>query len=142
MQSSISPKEAQSHGGDVMKKLEGTFLAGLLALCVAGPALAHSTVLTHGHADSAWSGQITVWGGSAPTFGWSGTVSVGAAYPYAPAYLPVRVYAADGHRHGPGCRHGHGHGYGHSDACCAGFADRHGHGNGHRHRKGHGPHRH
>jgi hypothetical protein len=134
-QSSISPREAQSHGGDLTKKLEGTILAGMLAFCAAGPALAHSTIASHGHTDSGWSGQITVWGGSQLDVGWSGAVSFGVPQPYAPVYLPVRVKPVVGHHHDYGCRHGRGRRPSH--ACCAVYTDHHRHGRWKKHGRGH-----
>jgi hypothetical protein len=111
-----------------MKTRNVYLAAGLLALFLSGPILAHDlghdTVYPVGN----WSGNVTLWGGSQGHSGWSANLGFGTirAYPaaYAPAvplplahrHLASCHHAPPGHyahHHGKGHKHGRGHGKGH-----------------------------
>ena len=107
-------------------------LIGFLALALSGSALAHSPGQQGGYTSGNWSGSATVWANSRGYSGWSGNLSFGTVYPYAPGYVPWGYPYPVGHRHGPSCHHAppQAYGYGHRK----GYK----HGRGHGHGAGHG----
>ena len=94
-----------------MKARNPNVLIGLLALVLSGSALAHNPGQQVGYPSGNWSGSATVWGGSQGYSGWSGNLSVGSAYGYPPAYVPVAVPVPIRHRHGASCHHVSRYGY-------------------------------
>jgi len=84
-----------------MKTRNRNIIAGLFALTLCGSALAHDP----GYPGDNWSGSAVVWSGSQGYAGWSGTLSFGNLYRYAPVYGAVVVPVSPGHRHGPSCHH-------------------------------------
>jgi hypothetical protein len=121
-----------------MKARNAGLLAGLFLLALCGPLAAHPSAAGHGYPAES-SGSVTVWGAAYGTPGWSGSLSFGSPYAYAPGYIPWAAQAA-GHRHVAQCNHGPRHGY--ASAWRQGYAHgRHdgyyGHG---KHGRGHGHH--
>lgn len=86
-------------------------LLGLIAIALCGSALAHESGAYDSYPGVRWSGSATLWGGSGGYSGWSGNLSVGSAYGYPPAYVPVAVAVPIGHRHGASCHHVSQYGY-------------------------------
>jgi len=105
----------------------------ILALTLSGTAFAHDPGHRGGYSggyNDGWGGSATVWGDSTGYTAWSGTMSYGAGYGYAPGRIPW----AAGHRHQASCHHGPGRGY------ARGYTHGYKHGNAHGHRKGWGRH--
>lgn len=84
---------------------------GVLALMLSGTTFAHSPGSDPGYGYNGPSGSATIWGDSAGRTGWTGSLSYGIGYGYAPGYVSW------GHVHGPRCHHGptrgHARGYRH-----------------------------
>jgi hypothetical protein len=125
-----------------MKTRNASWLAGVLFLVLSGSASAHE-VVRHGAYPADWSGTVTLYGGSYGPAGWSGTLSYGSPYFYAPGYIPWAAIPA-GHRHDARCNHGprygydtgYGKGHKHKRHDTGWRGDRHGHrgkGRGHGH---------
>jgi hypothetical protein len=92
-----------------MKSRNAALLTGMFFLALYGPLAAHPSGGGYGYpADG--SGGVMVWGGSYGPAGWSGSLSFGSPYVYAPAYIPWAALPP-GHRHLAQCNHGPRHGY-------------------------------
>jgi hypothetical protein len=105
-----------------MRKSTLTILAGLLAAVLSGPVAAHGWGHPGSYRVDGWSGSATIWGSSSGHLGYSGSLSYGVGYGYAPGHIPWLH-----HVHGPACHHGpprgharhhwrghyRGHGHGH-----------------------------
>jgi len=117
-----------------MKIRNGTLLAGMAALALCGPVLAHESSAYGGYAERQWSGNASAWGSSQGHSGWSGSLGYGSVYGYAPGYIPWLAAFPSGHRHGPACHHPprHGHYKKHWKAYKHGRGHRHRHGSDHR----------
>lgn len=88
-----------------MMKIRTSYLtAGLLALALSSPAMAHNAGHYPAYPDSAWSGSATVWGHSQGFSGWSGSLILGAVPGYPTGYIQVSPIPS-GHRHLASCRH-------------------------------------
>jgi hypothetical protein len=120
-----------------MKARNPNVLIGLLALALSGSALAHNPGQQVGHPSGNWSGSATVWGGSQGYSGWSGNLSFGTVYGYAPGYVPWAYPYPAGHRHGPSCHHAPPRAYGHGH--WKGYGHNRGHNRGHGRGRGHDP---
>ena len=92
-----------------MKARNAGLLAGVFFLALCGPLSAHPSGGSYGY-PAEGSASITVWGGSYGPAGWSGSLSYGSPYAYAPGYIPWVALPA-GHRHVAQCNHGPRHGY-------------------------------
>lgn len=114
-----------------MKARNAGLLTGLFFLALCGPLAAHPSADRYGY-PAGGSGSVTVWQGYYGTPGWSGSLSFGSPYAYAPGYIPWVALPA-GHRHVAQCKHGPRYGY--ADAWRQGYA----HGR-HDHYSGHGKH--
>jgi hypothetical protein len=122
-----------------MKTRNASWLAGALFLVLSGSALAHESARHQGY-PADWNGSVTVYGGAYGPAGWSGSLSYGSPYFYAPGYIPWTAIPA-GHRHNARCNHGPRHGYneprqGYHEAYQKGYD--HGFHDDHRHRGKHG----
>ena len=117
----------------MMNTRNRSFLLGLIAIALCGSALAHESGAYNYYPDTSWSGSATVWGGSRGYSGWSGSLSLGTAYGYPPAYVPVAVPVPTGHRHGASCHHVSRYGY--ENAYRKGY--KHGKKHGKKHRRWH-----
>ncbi|MBT8048977.1 MAG: hypothetical protein HKN57_00720 [Xanthomonadales bacterium] len=113
-----------------MKNFYRVFWIGLLALALCETALAHGWNGSVGYRDSGWTGSVAVYGNSSGYSGYSGALSYGSVYGYAP------VIAAPVHGHGPQCYHGSR--YGHPGRFHRGHGPGRSHGKVHKyqHRKG------
>ena len=117
-----------------MKARNAGWVAGMLFLALGGPLAARQDVGHSGY-PADWSGSVTVWGGSYGVPGWSGSLSFGSPYVYAPGYVPWAV-VSPGHRHVVQCDHGPRYAYDY--AYRQGYKhDRHDRRGGHRHGHGH-----
>jgi len=112
-----------------MKIRKVYLVAGLLALVLSGPVLAHDRGHDSVYPGGNWSGNVTLWGGSQGQSGWSANLGFGAVHGYPAGYVPL-VPSPLAHRHlaschharpghyahyqGKGYKHGRGHGKGHS----------------------------
>lgn len=92
-----------------MMTRNASWLAGALFLVLSGSTLAHQSVRSHGY-PADLNGSVTVYGGAYGPAGWSGSLSFGSPYVYAPGYIPWLAIPA-GHRHNARCNHGPRHGY-------------------------------
>lgn len=92
-----------------MKARNAALLAGMLFLALGGPLAAHPSVGHYGYPLDL-GGSLTIWGGSYGTPGWSGSLSFGSPYYYAPGYIPWAA-VPPGHRHVAQCNHGPRHAY-------------------------------
>jgi hypothetical protein len=112
-----------------MKTRRVYLAAGLIALALNGPVLAHDRGHDSVYPVSNWSGNVTLWGGSQDHSGWSATLGFGSVRVYPASYVPVVAlplvhrhlaschHAPPGHYahyQGKGYKHGHGHGEGRS----------------------------
>jgi hypothetical protein len=97
----------------MMKTRNRNLLVGLFALTLCGSALAHDPAPPVGYPGGNLSGSATVWGGSQGYAGWSGTLSFGNVYGYAPGYVTVVAPVSAWHRHGPACHHAPSYGRAH-----------------------------
>ena len=86
-----------------------SWLVGALFLVLSGSALAHQPVQPHSY-PADLHGSVTVYGGAYGPAGWSGSLSFGSPYVYAPGYIPWAAIPS-GHRHNARCNHGPRHGY-------------------------------
>ena len=109
-----------------------SWLVGALFLVMSGAALAHQSARYDGY-PADWSGSVTVYAGAYGPAGWSGSLSYGSPYVYAPGFIPWAAIPA-GHLHNARCNHGPRHGY--QDAYRRGYNQ--GHHDDHRHRGKHG----
>jgi hypothetical protein len=94
-----------------MKATLGILLAGLFAIMMSGPALAHDTAYqasigVSSYANTGIAGTVTVYGGSYRPAAWSGSVTVASGPVYVPVAAPVAVPVYVPRYHGP-----RGHGY-------------------------------
>jgi hypothetical protein len=122
-----------------MQARNAGLLTGMLFLALCGPLAAHPSGGGYGY-PAEGSGSVTVWGGSYGPGGWSGSLSFGSPYAYAPAYIPWAALPG-GHRHVAQCSHGPRHAYGKAyrkgyahgrhERYAYGDEERHGHGRGH-----------
>ena len=122
-----------------MKARNAGLLGGLFFLVLCGPLAAHQPVGQQGYPAN-WNGSVTVWGGAYAAPGWSGSLSFGSPYVYAPGYIPWAAIPP-GHRHVAQCNHGPRHGYdkayrkgnkhGRHERYAYDDGHRHGHGRGH-----------
>lgn len=87
-----------------MTTRNASWLLGALFLVLSGSALAHESVRHPSH-PAAWNGAVMVYGGAYGPAGWSGSLSYGSPYVYAPGYIPWLAIPA-GHRHNARCNHG------------------------------------
>ena len=92
-----------------MKARNAALLTGMFFLALGGPLAAHQSAGHHGYPLDL-SGSVTIWGGSYGTPGWSGSLSFGSPYFYAPGYIPWAA-VPPGHRHVAQCNHGPRHAY-------------------------------
>ena len=97
-----------------MKTRNRSLLVGLFALTLCGSVMAHDPASRTGYPVGNWSGSATVWSGSQGFAGWSGTLTFGNVYGFAPPYVAVAAAVPPGHRHGPSSHHGPRYGYGHA----------------------------
>lgn len=106
-----------------MKTRTASRLAGILFLVLCGSALAHQPV-RHDPYPAAWTGGVTLWGGTHGPAAWSGSLSYGSPYVYAPGYIPWVAVPA-GHRHTARCNHGPRHDYSYQKGYAHGRHDNH-----------------
>ena len=92
-----------------MMTRNASWLAAALFLVLSGSALAHQSTHYPGYT-AAWNGSVTVYGGAYGPSSWSGSLSYGSPYVYAPGYISWSAIPA-GHRHNARCNHGPRHGY-------------------------------
>lgn len=92
-----------------MMTRKASWLAAALFLALSGPALAHQSVPPYSY-PAGLNGSVTVYGGAYGPAGWSGSLSFGSPYVYAPGYIPWAVIPS-GHRHNARCIHGPRHVY-------------------------------
>jgi hypothetical protein len=120
-----------------MKARNAGWVAGMVFLALAGPLAAHQAGGHSGY-PAEWSGSVTVWGGSYGVPGWSGSLSFGSPYVYAPGYVPWAA-VSPGHRHVAQCDHGprYAYDYAYRQGYEQGRHDHHGRRGGHRHGHGH-----
>jgi hypothetical protein len=92
-----------------MMTRKASWLAGALFLVLSGSALAHQSVRPHSY-PADLNGSVTVYGGAYGPASWSGSLSFGSPYVYAPGYIPWAAIPS-GHRHNARCNHGPRHVY-------------------------------